>query len=114
MQQLRNVRNSKYGHASEFGMSSENLSTVRSTIVHFVALCLPEQLQYCQEQIANACSQQGSASNIEANTVTAMGASFEALRQQFNQLQQTADALQIADALQANNITTQGAHGEGI
>ena len=53
-------------------------------------------------------SQQRNASDIEANTVTAMGASFEALRQQFNQLQQT------ADALHANNTTTQGAHNEGI
>ena len=65
-QGLRNIRNSKYGHAST--MNSEVLDEVCETIRDFVALCLPLELERCIQKLAAACAHRWRQDRLELVT----------------------------------------------
>ena len=64
VRKLRDVRNEQ-AHATEFAISQERLDDVCDLIRSFVALCLPEQLEWCEKEIAALRTPDAEESNID-------------------------------------------------
>jgi hypothetical protein len=62
---LRTVRNTKFGHASDFGMSKDDLEDVCTLIIQFVALCLPSKLNWCRQQLEEAKQLRGTTTDSQ-------------------------------------------------